>query len=112
MAAILPGPRFRDADDRAAGLLDAERGLLARGRKGAFRLGVPFALALDRVGLSPFASMGLADTIFLAGGRPGKDLAGDACGSLDAAVSVALGLVNLRRGVVVEIVLEPGAHLV
>lgn len=107
VAVILLGPRLRDADDRAAGLLDAERGLLARGRKGVLRFAAPLALAfdgvglafaLDGVGLSPFASMGPADVIFLAGGRAGKDLAGDAFGSLDAVVFVTPGLVNLRGG--------------
>lgn len=121
---ILAGPRLRDADDRTAGLLDAERGLLARGRKGAFRFGAPLVLAvdgvaldgvrlggvaldgvaLDGVRLGPFASMGLAGAIFLAGGREGEDLEGEERGSLDAAVLVAAApdWVNLRRGRVVE----------
>lgn len=100
-AVILTGPRLRDADDRATGLLETECGLFARGRKGAFRFGVPLALALDGVGLTPFTSMGLAAAIFFADGREGEDLAGDALGSLDVAV-FAPGWVNLRRSVVVE----------
>lgn len=102
-AFILTGPRLRDTDDRATGLLEAERGLLALGRKGAFRfLGVPLAFALDGVGLACvvfLASMGLGGAMFLRTGGGGEDLAGDACGSLDATVFAAPAWLNLRRGV-------------
>ena len=102
-ASILTGPRLRDTDDRATGLLEAECGLLALGRKGAFRfLGVPLAFALDGVGLTClaclvfFVSVGLAGDIFVRTGVEAEDLAGDACGSLDAAVFVAPTWLNLR----------------